>query len=368
MIHRRTTGMAPGVVPVQFVGKSGRAAVFVALASIGVAVVTGCPPPATPGLEPALIADPPPSDGGVPGAGIADFDRGLAYLKNDAFKEAIPLFDRSLEVQPGNAQAWYYRGLCKERTADVTGAVQDYRKALELDDGLVEAAINLGALYLDGSTSPDGKTPQAEQAIEVLLKAVSKVPNEPDVRENLALAYRLAKKYDQAAEQYQKALKLGESARLRFAFGDMLFEARKAEAAAEQLSKALPGFVDDVPVLVTIGRMLSKCKAYEACIDAFDKVIAKRPKEADWHIHRGLCLLGQKKGKAARKAFQTAIKLNPKSAPAHYYLGMAWLADNNRRKAAKAFEDAAKHGKGTPWAKKARAEFKKMAAGVGKKR
>lgn len=54
----------------------------------------------------------------------------LHELKRDA--EAVPYYDKLIELDPNDAGAYSDRGLAKELSNDITGAISDYTKAVEL--------------------------------------------------------------------------------------------------------------------------------------------------------------------------------------------------------------------------------------------
>jgi len=309
-----------------------------------------------------LVADPPLGSGEVPGAGLADFDRGVALVKKEAYSEAIGYFDKTLAAKPGNAVAHAYRALAKDRTGDRAGAEQDYKRALELDPKLLEAAINLAALYLDDA---GGKvTPQPDKAIELLSKAVEQAPPEDqaDIRTNLAFAYRLTKNYDKAADQYRMALQRGEQGSLRFAFGDMLVEAGRCKEAVEQLVKAAEGYKDDSAKQGRIADELGGCKAFAECVTVLDSIVQREPTKPDWYVRRGVCRHAGGDEAKARADYQEAIKRDAKFAPAYYFLGMSYRDDKQRLNASKALDKAVELDRGGQWGGRAKQALEKMAA------
>ncbi len=335
-----------------------RAARRAALGVVCAVALVGCPasrsePP------PLLPADPPESDGAVPGAGTADFDRGVAYLEKGLCDQAVPHFERALAAQPDKAEAAYYLALCQEKDGEFAAAEAGYRKALELDGSLVEAALNLGALYLDPQTSPSGQ-PRPEQAIEVLADVAAKVTDDPDLHENLAFAYRLAKKYPEAIEHYEKALKLDSAPRRHFAFGDLLYEAKRHEQAVAHLEKALPGYQQDADTLGTIALLLGHCHAYPQCIKAFDAAIALKSDLPEWYVRRGICRHELGDEPAARRDYDAALAVDSSYPAAHYYLGMSWLESKDTVRARRAFGQAIQHGGDGPWAKRSKKMLAKM--------
>jgi tetratricopeptide (TPR) repeat protein len=320
----------------------------------------GGPPPEGP--PPTLIADPAGSGNALPGAGMSDFDRGVAFVEKKAYEQAIEYFDKALEANPQHAKAEYYRAVARERLGQLPEAIQGYERSLELDPTLVDAAVNLAALYLDEGGDPPRK-PDPDKAIALLRKAAEAVPDDPGVQENLGYAYRLKKDIAKASSYYDKALQLGGGPRTHFAYGDMLYDAKQCAPAAKQLELALPGYQADLQVLTTIGDLLRHCEAWPACVKAFDGAIALSEKDPRLHVSRGLCHHGAKNEAQARQDYQAALDQNPKHAAAYYFMGMSWREENNKLKAGKAFEQAIKLDPTGPIGKKARAAVDEMVGG-----
>ncbi|MFP6686615.1 MAG: tetratricopeptide repeat protein, partial [Polyangiaceae bacterium] len=202
-------------------------------AFIGLAIVSGfslaCGPPPEAQLPPEiLVADPPPTAGGIaPGAGQQNFDRALAYLKRGAYAQALPELQKTLRVQQTNAEAWYYMGLCQDQLGKRPQAAQSYERAILLKPSLTEPRINLAAIYLEPPL-------QTARAIELLIAALKQQPKAPDIHENLGYAHGLNKDHARSADHYRQASALGPNPRVSLAYGDVLFAQRKFAEAATQ--------------------------------------------------------------------------------------------------------------------------------------
>ncbi len=320
----------------------------------GLSVLSACGPPPGTGPGPSLIADPAPTEDGLaPGAGTGDLDRGVAYVKKQAWSEAIPHLDKALAAKPDSAEAEYYRALAYDNLNERDKAEKGYARAIELDDKLSNARLNLAAIYLEEPVKP-------KKAIELLGPAVEQEPEAPDIRINLAYAYRLSEDYANAAKQYDKALKLKDDVETRYVYADMLFAAGEKDKAAEQMRQVLPAVKQDLEKVTVLAHRFAKCKAWKDCVSTFDIAVKLDKKQPGFFLHRGLCKHSLKDEKGARADYDKAIKTDDKFAPAYYYLGASYLADKKRQMASKAFQRAAKLGKGTPVGDKAEAKLKKL--------
>jgi tetratricopeptide (TPR) repeat protein len=226
---------------------------WLALAALASLSACGSPEPAH---DPPLVADPPVSAGGNgadEGALNTEMERGIAFAKAEKYAEAKGHFEKALKIKP-SASAYTYLGIADEKTGDRPGAEAAYKQALALDAGMVEAAQNLAAMYLDDPPRPD-------EAIGVLKAAIAKTP-EAKLYQNLAYALGLKGEIEAAGKAYEAALAKGDDAQIRFAYGALLFEHKQPEKAAEHLKKALAGAKEDAALLVTLGRMLGSVKAF----------------------------------------------------------------------------------------------------------
>lgn len=68
--------------------------------------------------------------------GIACLRRGECYYKQNNFQEARKDFTRALEIAPNSASAYLWRGTTNGRTQDEKAAIEDYKKAIELNQEL----------------------------------------------------------------------------------------------------------------------------------------------------------------------------------------------------------------------------------------
>jgi Flp pilus assembly protein TadD len=319
-----------------------------------VAVLAACGPPVAAGPGPSLVADPAPTEDGLtPGAGAGELDRGVAYVKREAWAEAIVHLDKALEAKPDSADAEYYRALAHDNLKHRDEAEKGYARAIELDEQLINARLNLAAIYLEEPVRP-------EKAVAMLGPAIEQEPKAPDIRVNLAYAYRLTKQYAKAAEQYDESLKLQDDAEIRYVYADMLFAAGKPKESAEQMRLLLPTVNKDLEKVTVLAHRFAKCEAYEDCVSTFDIAVKLNNKEPGFYLHRGLCKHSLKNEKAARVDYEAALKADPKFAPAYYYLGMSYLGNKQRQMAHKAFTKAAQVGKGTRVGEKAAAQLKKL--------
>jgi tetratricopeptide (TPR) repeat protein len=309
-------------------------------------------PTSTPPALPPSMAESPPSKGDQPAPGgektTPEVDRAIASIKANDFKSAKGALEQALAKNPKNGTASYYLGVALENLGDKPGAEQKYKDAMSNAPDLVEAAINLGALYLDQSKWDD--------AIAVTQKGLAKRSDDPALHANMAMALRGKGDKEGAAVEYEKAVKVvGDNPDLRYAYGELLLQMGNKPKAAIELKGALAAAGSNRALLASIGRLLGSAGAFADCVAALDKAISVGD-NAELRVRRGLCRHSMKDESGAKSDFEAAIKADPKFGPAHYYLGESLLAAGESAKAAKEFDAAATAAPQSELGKKAKAQ------------
>jgi len=64
--------------------------------------------------------------------------KGYNRISVKDYKGGIQIFTKITEMNPDNAEAVAYRGLCKYHLKDFEGAIRDYNRALEIQPGYAE--------------------------------------------------------------------------------------------------------------------------------------------------------------------------------------------------------------------------------------
>jgi len=316
------------------------------LSVLGLLALAACG--ATPtAVDRPLDADPPLTDTPPAAKKNPELDQGAELVKGGKFAEAIPHLKAALDVDPKSANAAFYLALSTEQTGgDKAEAEHLYRQALTFDPGLSEAAQNLAAMYLTDPARPD-------DAISVLEPALKSAPDDAALNANLGFAYGLKGDVDRASAAYERSLKKDPTVQTEFAYGTMLSENKRADAAVPHLLKAAAGLNDDPASLATIARMLGPGKAFDDCVRLLDRAITLKPGIAELLVRRGVCKHELKKEKEAAEDFAAALKADPKFQAAHYYLGMSLLAQSKKTEGRKELKKAVDLGKETPIGKQA---------------
>jgi len=129
---------------------------------------------------------------------------GVNLISQSRYEEAIPVFERALEIDPEFAMAFAKLSIAYDNLRDFDEARSWSEKAIEHADRLTERE----RLYIEGRYySQDAET--LPQSIEAYEAALALYPDDTASRNNLAIQYTNLERYDRAIVQYEELLRRG---------------------------------------------------------------------------------------------------------------------------------------------------------------
>ncbi|HEY8076129.1 MAG TPA: tetratricopeptide repeat protein, partial [Labilithrix sp.] len=162
---------------------------LIVLAACGNSQPAQMPPPSASAEPTGGAPASTPSAGAEPAAptNSDDVRKGISAMKAGDYNAARASFESAITKNPNQADAYFYLAQMMERTGDKVTAEKDYKKALELQPDLLDAAVNLVALEIEAKKYDD--------AIAVAKSAIAKNPKDAMMHFNYGAA--LAGKNDQ---------------------------------------------------------------------------------------------------------------------------------------------------------------------------
>ena len=205
-------------------------------------------------------------------------NKGISFIEMGQYNSALKDLLESEKYYPDNPKVHYYLGMSYHGKGMKDKAVEEFKKAISLDENYSEAHNYLGTLYMDKELW--------DQAIAEFDKALTNtIYDTPSMAiYNSAWAYYSKKDYKTALAKYQEALRVDPMTRLR-----PQIEKNEGLIYFDQ---------DDIP----------------EAIRHFKKSIELDASIFDAHFLLGQSYLKIKDNKNARKEFQTVIQLAPETA------------------------------------------------------
>jgi tetratricopeptide (TPR) repeat protein len=201
---------------------------------------------------------------------------------------------------PDSATARFWQGFALQRAEDVDGAIDAYRKAIEIHPEDASAHGNLGALLAFRG--------DLDEAIEVLERATS-LWNDPR-----------------------------ESAKDHVQLGKVLFRNGQRDEAIQSCRTAIALDPDSAAAHAHLGALLDNESA--EALAALTRAIELDPNSAFAHYNLGVVLLAQERLGDAAKHWRRTIELNPEIPEAHANLAVVLRTEGRIDEAIRSLEQA----------------------------
>jgi len=210
-------------------------------------------------------------------------------------------YRRSIELEPGNAEAWHNLAFALRTQGKHHQAAEAFSKALGIEPGYVSAWHNLGLVYLamddperafdaliEAQKLAPGRPRLAthigvalhnlgryEEAIEAY-RAISSIEKDAEAQNNLAVSLQELGRNDEALTAYQKAAQLEPSdLEIQIKTADLLISMGKpgeANDIARQCLARVPGKSGALAVAAVAGQEPG-CKMIDPALLDFDRLI-----------------------------------------------------------------------------------------------
>lgn len=264
---------------------------------------------------------------------MTDFAQALQHFQSGLFGEAETACQALVERAPGNVQALHLLGVLAHRAGRANDAIELIRRAVTLDSANAEFHYNLGvALQTAG---------RLDEAVASYRHVLRLQPDRAEAHNNLGHALLQQSHVDDALACFANALRLrpeyaealhnrGEAARRH---------GRPADAIAD-LNEAVRLRPDFAEAYVTLGRAYADLGQADSAHRSYQKALDLEPQRADAHNNLGLLLLQQGRLDAAQNSFELALRHHAKDPDAENNLGVVLREKQRLDEAAACFHRA----------------------------
>lgn len=247
-------------------------------------------------------------------------------------KKALPFLERSQNLQPTLAEAWFWLGYCKENTGQYKEALHAYQEAYRLKPQMIEALFGAGSIYL--------RTQRYAEAAQAFQKVATEKPTLAEAHFYLAAAYLMQEKRQEALSPLKKALEQGlsDSVQALVWLGDTYFELDSFPQAAEAYERATRAPSAPGEAFLGLGKARLGLNDAQAALTALQEAVQRLPTSPYAHYYLGLAYRMTGQDDRALASFDKAIELKPDHARSHYEAGRLRALKGDKAAAQKHYE------------------------------
>ncbi len=260
-------------------------------------------------------------------------NRGNAYSDKGDKDRAIQDYDKAIELNPQNADAFNNRGVVYRNKGDKDRAIQDYDKAIELNPQHAEVFYNRGVTYSDKGDK--------DRAIQDYDKAIELNPQHAEAFNNRGVAYSDKGDKDRAIQDYAKAIELNpQNAKAFNNCGNAYRGKGDPDRAIQDYDKAIELNQQDVGAFNNRGLAYSDKGDKDRAIQDYDKAIELNPQHAIALNNRGNAYRDKGDPDRAIQDYDKAIELKPQHAIAFNNRGNAYSDKGDKDRAIQDYDKA----------------------------
>jgi protein O-GlcNAc transferase len=254
-----------------------------------------------------------------------ELGRALAASGQD--EQAIPVFQRVLEMEPGSTAASYELALALQRTNKGQEAILLLKKVVAAEPNNAEAMTNLGMALSQAQLAKD--------AVPVLQRSIALAPESVTAHQDLAAAYVQLSQFGDAVDELHSALKLAPdlpqlhyNLGLAFKMQDDAARAIPELETAERLDPSAP----EAPYL--LGVLYMQTGRYDDAAREMNASLKLRPENGDGWATLGSVYDKLNKLPEATSALREAIRQRPSQPDPHLTLAAVLVKQNQPAEAA----------------------------------
>lgn len=267
----------------------------------------------------------------------------LAGMLDIKLAEALQAAFAAAGTASSDAFRYYSRGRSylerHEQVANIDFAIGLFQRALEADSTYGLAFAGLGEAYWR-KYSRTSETQWTDSAQRACARALEFVPNLPETHVTLGLIYRGTGRYDQALQEYRRALELNElDVDAMIGVGnayEMLGKAAEADSAYRKAIATAPGYWDAYNNYGYF--LLLSQRDFDKAIEQFRTVTRLSPDNIFGYNNLGGALMYRDRWVEAKEVFDKSLSIAPSVAAISNLGTIYFYYEKDYKKAAEIYE------------------------------
>ena len=284
--------------------------------------------------------------------------RGFNYWELEQYDESMANFNKIIEINPNFEMAYMFRGyaqilaiedywIANRKNFDDTvknmlnKAIEDFTKAIQINQvshNKLKAIFNPDAdvtdLLYTSRAFVYNELKKYDEAIEDYNKAIELAPDNAKIYDERGLIYDKLEKYDEAINDFTKAIQIApNSSKFYRSRGSSYGALGKYDEAIGDFTKAIQLDPNDKESYKRRASVYALLEKYDEALKDYNKAIKIDPNFADAYYYRGLVYDELKKYNKAIKDYNKSIQHNAYEAKYYYRRGMAYKALGDEVKA-----------------------------------
>jgi tetratricopeptide (TPR) repeat protein len=265
-------------------------------------------------------------------AAVAMFGR-LTFARNLDYQSGVRMWSDVVAQRPGNARAFNNLGTALQKQGNLSQAIPRFERAVELDPTFLDALNNLGVAYVE-----QGKS---EQGLACFRRIIAINPGWVLAYYHLGNTLRDLGKLDDAARQYEEAIRINPGFALaRCNLGNVLVNQGKLAEAVPHFEAALEINPDYGLARYNLGLVRLWQGAFDEAAELEARALPHLPDPAQGLDTRGIALSLLGRAKEAEACFVRAVRLKPSVGKYYYDLGFAYHEAGRQADAQACYEQA----------------------------
>jgi tetratricopeptide (TPR) repeat protein len=263
----------------------------------------------------------------------AHTNMGDALLQTGKIDEAINHLQQAIKINPDYTMAYYNLGCALQQKGDSTGAIDAFRQAIDRRKEWADAHYNL-AIALQQKAD-------AAAAISEYRQAIRYKPQFVPAHNNLGALLCLTGRRDEAVAELRQALMIAPADYDALAnLGETLVEQRKPQEALLYLQKALATNPNNPKCHAVLGNALMALKQTSEAREHFEFALKYNPRNELGLYGLAACLRRAGQTNEAIRLYDQLITVNPRHAEAHYQLALLLAAQRHDQSAREHLREA----------------------------